>query len=109
MIHVALSSLDPLPSLLQLQPQQVRLGAADSSCAVAVPLVKRLAALVERVNKFGALGLVVSVFRQAVWELHKQARRGEGTGPWEKKQPLPWIAHWKAPEREVSTAIIDPG
>lgn len=77
-IHAAFSSLDPLPSLLHLQPQQVWLRAADSCCAVAVFLVERLTALVESVNKFGALGFVVSVFRQAIWEHHKQRRQREG-------------------------------
>lgn len=54
-------------TLLQLEPEQVRLGTADNTRGIAVLCIKGRAALVQRVNEMLASVLVEAVLLKAVY------------------------------------------
>ncbi len=55
-----------LRPLLGLEPQQIWLGATDGFGTIALPLVKGLAAFVERIHEILALLLLVPVLRKTI-------------------------------------------
>ena len=56
-----------LCALLQLEPEQIRLGAADHARSIAVLCVEGLAAFVEGVDEVLASILVEAILLKAVW------------------------------------------
>lgn len=71
---ICICLFDALFALLQLQPEQVCLGAADRGRIVSLLLVKCLAAFVEGVDEFFTLVLIVAIFREAVLSFEESAQ-----------------------------------